>query len=317
MNTRASMEIIKALRVADHIVDVVAYVDHVECVFFPTIQPHVKDELLRLNGGKEQVFERLPERGRKLRPKEQKGQVWVILQPTPEALRYLARQRYLDNSGSQTNRPTFTVYRVDIAIDFITKTIAAATAVGLFLARCVLHKWHGRKRSNQSGDTYYSSRAGVPRNLAIYSDRPSKTGLGPCAHLELRFRTMARCRASNVDDLDQLAEGLNAFALLRHEARLAWFDQNTFDRFLEKTARAVKRSNRKYCDTDVGGIVAMLGRVFAPMMQNAEHTPEPGSVKNVRGQDLYDACRRFRTRMTAIDWEEFTDSPRWLANRRE
>lgn len=315
MNNRVSMGVINALRVADRIIDVVAYVDHIEVVFFPAILSHVRSKLRQLNGGEERVFMRRPNRSRKPRPRERQGQVWVIVQPTPAALRYLARQRYL-YLGSQTNRPTFTVYRVDIATDFITKTIADATDVGQFLTRCVLHKWHGGKRSNQSGNTYYSSRAGVPRNLAIYADKPSKTGLGPCAHLELRFRTMQRCKSSKVDDLDQLADGLNVFALLRHETRLRWFDQNTFDRFLDKTARNLKRRNRKYCDTSLPDMVAMLGRVFAPMIQNAEHTPEPGSIKNVRGQDLYDASPRIRTRMTAIEWEEFTESPRWLANRR-
>lgn len=316
MNNRASMNIISALAVADRIVDVVAYVDHIECVFFPAMLPHVKSKLRQLNGGEARVFLRHANRGRKPRPGERQGQVWVILQPTPAALRYLARQRYL-HLGSRTNRPTFSVYRVDIAIDFVTKTIADAWAVGQFLIRCVLHKWHGDKRSNQSGDTYYSSRAGAPRNLAIYSDKPSKTGLGPCAHLELRFRGLARCRSSKVDDLDQLAKGLDAFALLRHETRLRWFDQNTFDSFLEKTARAVKRRSRRYCDTNLADMVAMLGRVFAPMIQNAEHTPEPGSIKNVRGQDLFDASSRFRTRMIDIKWEEFTGSPRWIANRRQ
>lgn len=308
MNTSSSIEIIKALRVADHIVDVAAYVDQIECVFFPAIPPEVRDELYHLNGGDERVFERLMKRGRRLRPREQEGQVWVILQPTPEALRYLARL------ASQTN--SFRVCRVDIAIDFITKTVAHATDVAVFLIRHVLHKWHRGKRSDQCVDTYYSSRAGVPRNLVIYADKPSKTGLGPCAHLELRYRTMERCEA-NFDDLGQLAEGLDAFALLEHETRLRWFDQNMFDRFLEKTARAVKRTSRKYCDTSLADIVAMLGRLYAPLIQNAEYTPAPGNVENVRGQDLYDASPRFRRRMTAIEWEEFTDSPRWIANRRQ
>lgn len=311
MSRRASMGIIDALCAADHIVDVVAYVDQVECVFFPAILPHVRSKLRQLNDGR--VFLRRPNRRRKLRPGERQGQVCVILQPTPAALRYLARQRHLC-LGSQTNQPTFSVYRVDIAIDFITKTIAGATAAGQFLTSCVLHKWHRDRRTNQSGNTYYASRAGVPRNLAIYSDRPSKTGLGPCAHLELRFRTMARCRTSKLDDLDQLAQGLNALELLRREVRLAYVDQLAFDGFLEKTARGVKRTYRRYRDTDLAEVVATLGRIFAPMTQNAEYMPDPGSVRNVRAQDLYDAFKKFRTRFIAIDWEEFSDPPRWIAN---
>ncbi|WP_150129036.1 hypothetical protein [Rhizobium phaseoli] len=305
------MKIINALCVADRIVDVVAYADHIECVFFPAILPHVRSKLRRLNGGG--VFLRRPKRGRKLRPGERQGQVYVIVQPTPSALRYLARQRYL-RLGSKTNQPSFSVYRVDIAIDFITETIADATSVGQFLTRRVLHKWHRDRRTNQSGETYYASRAGVPRNLAIYSDRPSKTGLGPCAHLELRFRTLARCRASKLDDLNQLAQGLNAFELLRREVRLAYIDQNAFDRFLEKTACGVKRAGGRYRETDLAEVVATLGRLFAPMIQNAENMPSPGSIEGVRAQDLYDAFKKSRSRFIAIEWEEFSDPPRWVAN---
>lgn len=314
MNNRATMKIINALCVAERIVDVVAYVDQIECVFFPAVLPHVRSKLHQLNGGR--VFLRRPKRGRKLRPGERSGQVCVILQPTPAALRYLARQRYL-RLGLPAGQPTFSVYRVDIAIDFITKTIADATAVGQFLTRSTLHKWHRDRRTNQSGDTYYASRAGVPRNIAIYSDKPSKTGLGPCAHLELRFRTMARCRASKLDDLDQLAHGLNALDLVRREVRLAYVDQLAFDRFLEKTACDVKRAGGRYRDTDVAEVVATLARLFAPMIQNAEYMPDPGSVRNVPAQDVYDAFKKFRTRLIAIDWEEFSDPPRWIANRRQ
>jgi hypothetical protein len=106
-------------------------------------------------------------------------------------------------------------------------------------------------------------------------------------------------------------------ALLDHETRLVFVDQDAFDRFLERTACAVKRqprNNSKIRDASVPEAKRMLDRIFAPMIQNEHSSPEPGSIEGATAQDIYDKFKNFRRRMIPIKWEEFTEPPRWVHN---
>lgn len=157
---------------------------------------------------------------------------WLISinQPTPDELAYISELP-----------DKWPICRADIAVDFICANQSDARRAETFLKRHVVQKWPGKRRHNEEySTTYRSINKATARNIAMYADKPSKTGLGPCAHFELRFSTAKACRRARVDDLRRLMNGIDALAMLKHETRLVWIDRLHLNRLIEKLATDIK-----------------------------------------------------------------------------
>lgn len=304
MTTDVTLSVIKALCAADLVIDTVAYVDTVELVFFPRLPRVLYRRMKALNDG------RLKPRRRKKQTRRYPkfGSVWVLRQPTREVLRYAAKLR-----RKQTG--LFDVCRVDIAVDFICRTKRDAAEVDQFLQKHLRQKWHGKARMKIVGYSTYSRPATKARNYSHYSDKPSKVTGQPCAHLELRFRTVRKCREQGFGDLSVLANGMDVLPLLKRETCLELIVPKRFDRFLERSARAVKRANRRFDHWPVDDVREWLAVLFAHIMQNEQGTVEPGRVEGIHVQDAHDSFKKLRRTLVRMEWDEFTDPPQWMHRR--
>ncbi len=119
------------------------------------------------------------------------------------------------------NAEDIRICRVDIAIDFLTRTKEEAERLIEYFKHHYRQKWQGKKEANHVEETFYiSSNPRTPRNVVMYGDVISKTGLGYCAHLELRFITAERCRAAGLSDPKVFLSGPDVMRLLDHESQL-------------------------------------------------------------------------------------------------
>src|SRR5262249_37892486 len=145
-----------------------------------------------------------------------------------------------------TIRQRFVVHAVHVAIDFLCPDPAQADLAAAYLRRGVIQKWRRRTQLSHSeaNTSYWSCNGKARRNIALYGDRPSKAGLGACSHFEMRFTGAAACKRAGLGDLGSLIRGVNAMALLKHQARIALIDEKRLDRALEKVARRKLRRTR-------------------------------------------------------------------------
>lgn len=206
------------------------------------------------------------------------------------------------------------ISRVDIAVDFICRDDAQAELAKRFLTRYTLQKWHGLRRSNAHKNTHYwSPKAGDSRNIALYADRPSRTGDGSCAHLEFRFMRAKACRRAGIGELRQLVQGIDTMELLNRQARLVKIGAQSFHRKAERLAMQLKQKGRRYDDDTMDELVKKMNRPRWRVLQNALFIPNANTVNCVNAQDMKDYLPPFkRCLVPLMKWEEFTPRPHWL-----
>jgi hypothetical protein len=198
----------------------VAYVDTIR-LFYRGMFPGDQLSWLRARFGRRMFLEswKAPVRG---------GHV-TLHQPDVESLERLR---------AIAKRP-FVVNAVHIAVDFICPDQEQAELAAAFLGRAVLQKWHRREHSShRERNTRYCRRGRSTRNIAVYGDRESKTGEGPCCHVEMRFTSADACERAGLD-LNNLLDGLDVLGLLNSQARIAPIDpKNLTAQLREKHAGA-------------------------------------------------------------------------------
>jgi hypothetical protein len=104
----------------------------------------------------------------------------------------------------------FVVHAVEIAIDFITQNRQQADLATAFLTRGLVQRWRRRDHRSQPylNSRYWKRDRKAPRNIGLYGDRASKTGLGSCSHLELRFTGAKACKRAGQGELRDLIRGV-------------------------------------------------------------------------------------------------------------
>ena len=118
--------------------------------------------------------------------------------------------------------------RVDLAVDFHFARPSTgqdeaehhAAALQGFLAAHITQRWHRRRQMGFSGAGAYLSGPWQGRNIAIYSDRPSKVTGEPCSHVEMRFFSASQVRKLGAISLSALLQ-LDPMLLLNYQARLS------------------------------------------------------------------------------------------------
>jgi len=233
----------------------------------------------------------------------------TIHQPEPETLATL----------SAIHR-RFVVHAVHVAIDFLCPDPAQADLATAYLRRGVVQKWRRRNQNQlshvEANTMYWSRNRKARRNIALYGDRPSKAGLGACSHFEMRFTAAAACKRAGLGDLDSLIRGVNAMALLKHQAKLAFIDEKWLDRALEKSARRkLRRTQRRWPAITVSEIKRHLQRVL-PLCIADEGPLCMGTITKARAQVLWDRRPGLRSCLRPVDWTAFTPEPRWRWLRR-
>ena len=235
---------------------------------------------------------------------------WLIIiqQPTPEELAFVSELP-----------KKWPVCRADIAVDFICSNPDDARRADAFLKHHVLQKWHGKRRVNTVySSTYFSKDRRAPRNVVIYADKPSKTGLGHCAHLEMRFQTAQACRRAGLDDIRRLIDGIDALGMLKHQTRLVRIDGNHLNRLIEKLARGMKykpRRGRKRQRYMAMSVEELAGEIRGYLRHALHIDPSKGHElrpEQIYAQVLYDRTRWLRPCLKpVISWDDLIASPDW------
>ena len=284
------------------IIDAVAYLDTVVLHCWKMLPPTIFNRLSQDYGKRLSVKEiTVPKRT----PRTSKCWRITIHQPKSRTLLELAKL--------QAQARTFVVARVDIAIDFIAESERAACLIHRYLQRHTLQKWHGSRRTQVHVDTAYWSKKASPRNVALYSDKPSKTdNMRPCAHLELRFCSADACRRRGLHDLKKLAAQFDVAGLLDHEVQLRSINAKSFNRHCEAYARKAKRAH--YPDLTVREVRSRHERVLWPTLQHYDFMPDAQTITGVYSQDLYDRLpKEFRACLKQrIAWNDLAPTPRWV-----
>lgn len=194
-----------------------------------------------------------------------------------------------------------------IAVDLLTRTPEDAEKLRRFLEQHLAQRWG---LSGQSGggmnNTIYANRDdSAARNIAIYSDRPSKTGLGHCCHVELRFKGAKPCKRTGLGQLGLLVQGPAVGELLARQTRLVFFKANIFERIVSRVAR---RKIRLGATSTVAEISAALRRLLPRCVQ--EETIDSGNDA-VSPRQLWNWRSYCRGYLEQHSWASFFPSPTW------
>jgi hypothetical protein len=234
-----------------------------------------------------------------------------IHQPTAATMEYLAPMQ--DDK--------FTLNAVHVAFDFLVADEQQALNAQSYFGQHLRQTWR-RPQEGWSGlnTSYWKLDRKEPRNIALYSDRPSKTGGGHCCHLELRFTGADGCRRSGLSDLHALASGIDALSLLKRQTKISIVDPDRLDRVIERMARHfLPRTKRDHRIVIVNGarteltvdlLTAKMHQLLVRSLGVAPITRD--SVCSIRSQDLWDSQHRaLRSALVEVPWDEIAPPPSW------
>ena len=177
-----------------------------------------------------------------------------------------------------------------------------------------MQKWHRRNHhSHREKNTQYWRQSRSTRNIAVYGDRKSKTGEGPCCHVEMRFTGADACRRAGLD-LNHLLEGPDVLGLLNSQARIAPIDPTKLDRAIARKARRCLRGTQRRHAQDHGWRTKNkdLGLVTR-ILQDEDSTFDEQTIDQARSQSLFDYRPELRSSLNEILWPEFAPPARWHA----
>ena len=272
----------------------VAYVDTIR-LFYRGMFPEDQLSWLRARFGRRMFLKswKAPVRG---------GHV-TLHQPDVESLERLR---------AIAKRP-FVVNAVHIAVDFICPDQEQAKLAALFLGRAAVQKWHRREHSShRERNTHYLRRGGSTRNIAVYGDRNSKTGEGPCCHVEMRFTGADACRRAGLD-LNKLLDGPDVLRLLDGQARIAPIDPKKLDRAIETKARGCLRgTQRRYSSKlTVDELKTIIKARVTRILQDEDSSFDEQTIDQARSQVLLDYRPGLRAGLNSTSWSEFAPRVRW------
>lgn len=174
--------------------------------------------------------------------------------------------------------------RVDVALDLITPSRAAAAALGKWVKRCLVRPWHRGKRMGRSdvGNTTYWSEDtwGVSAPL-VYDDLRSKVTGQPAVHVEYRIKSAKTVRrVLQVREPDDLLD-LCGLEFWQKRLVLEEFDLSQVGR------HARGRGNAKKPDVKTFGSIVYdrdlrAGQILAKVAGHQINSPVHPSAQAVR-----------------------------------
>jgi hypothetical protein len=176
---------------ADHVLDVIAYVDTVE--MFVRFIPVGTRKAIEAQGCALRTEPCRDRNGWLI------GHRLIVHHPTQPVIQIFDRLHDLPHCWA-------CLRRFDIAVDFTTRSQADAEWLKDWLSRHIVMRWRRRGPMREFSNGIYwvnqrhrrqRGKKGSNRDVLVYADRYKITH-GPCAHLELRFRTARACRAQGI-----------------------------------------------------------------------------------------------------------------------
>jgi hypothetical protein len=106
-----------------------------------------------------------------------------------------------------------------------------------------MQRWRGKRITFREKTTqYWSDISPTTRNLAVYSDRPSKVTGTPCCHVEHRRCFADACRRRELGTFQELLD-LDYHAFWKRELYLKAIDPAKLERAIDRRARDAMRGN--------------------------------------------------------------------------
>ena len=236
-----------------------------------------------------------------------------IHQPTVATMGYLAPM----------HDRKFTLHAAHVAFDFLVADEQQALNAQVYFDRHLQQKWRRRQDCwSEHNSLYWRIDRKAPRNIALYSDRPSKTGSDHCCHLELKFTGADACRRAGLSSLRQLSSGIDAFSILARNSKVSTVDAGRLDRAIERAARQfLPNTKRHYPVIAVKGArteltVALLKVKMRQLLERSliSEIMDNSGVRSIRSQELWDSSHRWlRSALVEVPWGEITPEPTWHA----
>jgi hypothetical protein len=204
------------------VTDAMAYLDTIT-LFWRRFPSEVLTSLRRRYGHR-LIVEKFRPPKRAAQPPGTRWYLTTIHQPEDATLKWLMNLH-----------DRFVVNAVHVAVDFLCPDRRHAQLATEYLTRGLVQKWRRRDRRSylEPNTRYWKQDRKDARNIALYGHRVSKTGLGPCSHLEFRFTGASACKRVGLGDLASLIAGVDVMALLMRQAKIGFIDPNRLDRALE------------------------------------------------------------------------------------
>ena len=286
------------------VTDAMAYLDTITLFSRRRVPSEVLASLRREYGSQLIVEEFRPPK----RAAQPPGTRWCLVtihQPEDTTLKWLTTIRH----------DRLVVHAVHVAVDFLCPDSRHAQLSTEYLKRGLVQKWRRRdRRSHLEPNTVYWKLDGKDaRNIALYGHRVSKTGLGPCSHLEFRFTRASACKRVGLGNLASLIAGVDVMALLRRQAKVAFIDPNRLDRALENLARKkLSATQRHRPGATVLELKKHLRRMLPRCIQDEDTDFDQNSITEARSQSLWDHQPQFRSCLgKPVDWASLTPAPKW------
>ena len=140
----------------------------------------------------------------------------------------------------------YLINHIAVALDFETNTLFNANRIRAFIALHLFKPWHNNQEINMCCETDYSSRKRwVSKNIARYSDKPSKISGKPCCHVECRINGAQPIRREGISSFDDIVK-LDHHGFWMKNLRLAEINQEKIGKRLIGHQKRKKPLIREY-----------------------------------------------------------------------
>jgi hypothetical protein len=127
----------------------------------------------------------------------------------------------------------------------------------------------------------------------------------------MRFTGAEACKRAGLGKLEELARGIDAMMLLRHQARIMVVDPKRLDRAIEAIAQRTVRNRKWHGSATVSEIKLQVQKLLARCLDDQDRPLTAGTVAKARSQSLWDYQRVLRSCLKRVPWEHFTPDPSW------
>jgi hypothetical protein len=229
-----------------------------------------------------------------------------IHQPTISTLNYLAPLQ-----GKE-----FVLHTVHAAYDFLVANEMEAQNAQLYFQQHLHQPWRRPQACNfDLNSAYWKEDKRAPRNIAIYSDRSSKTGAGHCSHLELRFTGSDACRRAGLSILSSIANGgVDTQRLLKRQAKISIADLTRLERAIGRMARQfLPMTQTRRPELRLDALTAKMRQLLVRGLGGVL-MDDTVIASSICSQEVWDSAHRtLRAALVEVPWEQITPKPVWHA----
>lgn len=214
-------------------------------------------------------------------PERPKNGPWLLFRVHQPTRRTFVLVAALGMSNYRLNR-------VDLAFDFMVPTAQGLREFRRFLERHLTQPWRGTRKQCRFEGTLYFGSSWSRRNIAIYSDRPSKITGQPCVHIELRYCRSGSCSRIGLDTADGIC-ALDPVRIADRGFRVSAVSTANLRREILKVARATYYDRRRHeRNLSFSDAEALADSWYFRVLQTGEPSRSPKWFDDIPVQEYLD-----------------------------